>query len=723
MPKYTPKPGVIKDESPLVAGLFFVDADKGRFRGALPESLYGWERASTSVLLGYCRGGLTWTDGSKNPFAAFGTNLRAYAMNADGTTLDITPVSARGFGTTVNLTTTNGSAVVAANWTAHGLVQDQKFTWEDATVTAVGGVTVNGTYVVLSVTDADNFTFTAAQTATSGAGPTATVVSWTRFLAPGLADGLAGSGYGTGGWSSGGYGGSSSLATLYTRTWSGSPFGQNALLNPRGGGIYEFAPNFTATELVTNGTFTGSATGWTTGPGWAYGINNVVATASNGDLSQSIALPAASWCLLKANISSYTSGSVQPKVAGAAVGSALSAAGRTAAAFFSGSGGTVTLAMSCTTANLTLDDVSVQVETYAQLVPNAPTQCTCMFVTAEGNVVACGVPDDVSSRFDGAFNPLRVVWSARRDNQTWTPATSNLAGGDTLTSGSYIVRGLPTNRENVIFTNIGVWTMRSVPDINVIYTIDELASDCGLIGPNAVAEVGGTVYWMDPNGGFWSYSGSFPTPLGCTIGRDIRDNLAPSQQDKIYASVLTVNGVVEVWWFYPDFRDGNECSRYAIYSVTESQLAGYPVWCCGTFNRTTYLNAGVFPYPLAVDATGTIWFHEKGFSEDGGARSGYFTSGYMQGSKDGAQTRLSALEPDAAGVQGAYSIAINTRTRSSNGILTRAYGPYPASASTGLVPVRASGEDYQFTFTFSGAPSFWRLGSMGMDAQLTGRRR
>ena len=41
------------------------------------------------------------------------------------------------------------------------------------------------------------------------------------------------------------------------------------------------------TELVTNGDFTGNATGWTLGAGWSYDDNNVLHTAGQtADLSQ-----------------------------------------------------------------------------------------------------------------------------------------------------------------------------------------------------------------------------------------------------------------------------------------------------------------------------------------------------------------------------------------------------------------------------------------------------
>lgn len=41
-----------------------------------------------------------------------------------------------------------------------------------------------------------------------------------------------------------------------------------------------------ASELLTNGTFTGNANSWTLGTGWAYGTNNVAATAASATLSQ-----------------------------------------------------------------------------------------------------------------------------------------------------------------------------------------------------------------------------------------------------------------------------------------------------------------------------------------------------------------------------------------------------------------------------------------------------
>lgn len=49
------EPGVWKDDSPLKAQGFYIDADKIRFVNGLSEIIYGWEPASTSTFLGLCR--------------------------------------------------------------------------------------------------------------------------------------------------------------------------------------------------------------------------------------------------------------------------------------------------------------------------------------------------------------------------------------------------------------------------------------------------------------------------------------------------------------------------------------------------------------------------------------------------------------------------------------------------------------------------------------------
>lgn len=465
------KAGVNKDDSPLEAGLIWIDADKIRFVGGLPETIYGWERASTSTLLGVCRGAITYADNDRNPIAAFGTHLRLYAMDIDGTTADITPLVAGPSTAVLTFTTTLGSAIVNVTAYTSGFVPDQKFSLSTITIGSIGGVSLIGSFVVNDpLVSATAFSFTAASVATSSAGPTGSTVQIGTYLAPGQVDGLGGVGYGTGGYGSGGYSGGSSGLTLYPRTWSLAPWGEDLRANPRGRGIYGWAPT----------------------------------------------------------------------------------------------------------------------DTYAVPIGGAPSQCGSMFVTAERILVACG------SNLGGSFDALQIDWSDAEDDTDWTPTASNLAGGYTLPAGGRVVRGLPSVGENVIWTGESLWSMVYNADPNRVYDFVERGQGCGLIGPNAAAQVNGIWYWMTPAGAFMAYGGAAPQMLPCTLSRDVKDNLAFVQQDKVYASRLVGKNYAEVWWFYPDIRDGNECSRYVVLDTING------TWSCGTFDRTAFTDATVFEYPLAT---------------------------------------------------------------------------------------------------------------------------
>lgn len=691
-------PGIVKDDSPQQAQGFYIDGDKVRFVDGLPEEIYGWERASTSALLGICRGVMTWQDQQRSAWAAFGTHLRLYAMDLDGGVTDITPATAYGSPTFNVSTTLNETAVTVANWT-HGLSVDQKFRIQGASPATVGGVTMDGTYVVLAVISATSLTYTAATAATSTAGPTAVSALTTSYLAPGQVDGLAGAGFGTGGYGSGGFGGASSGVTLYPRTWSFAPWGQNLLANPRGDGIYEWAPNTTADELLTNGSFS-SAAGWSSGAGWSVGGGLAVGSSgASSNLDQAIILQPGAYHLLTLNLS--ISAGTLAAISTSTIGAAISATGNYRRVFYAGGGLTTLRLLKDASFVGTVHDVSVQVLTTAQIVSGAPTRVGSMCVTAERITVAFG------SNLDGIFDPLQVDWSDAEDHMNWTPTSSNLAGGFTLPAGGRIVRGLRGARENILWTVEAIWAMRYIGLPNV-YDFVEMGSGCGLIGPNAAAQIGGVWYWMTPAGAFYAYGGADPQMIPCTLSRDLKDNLALVQGDKVYAAALVGKNYAEVWFFYPDVRDGAECSRYVIYDTIKG------TWSCGTFDRSAYVGAGTFEFPLATDLTGGIWYHEKGFSNDGGPRSFSLTSAFNKA--PGADAIVfNGVKPNADDLQGGYQITFKSITRRASGMYSRDYPALSITAATGQKSVRVKGEMVQMTISGEGSPSFWRMGAIEFD--------
>jgi len=112
-------------------------------------------------------------------------------------------------------------------------------------------------------------------------------------------------------------------------------------------------------EVLTNGTFTGSATGWTVGSGWAYSSNTVV-HSSNGTatLRQNVTLYLQREYLLTYTISGWTVGTVTPTVGGF-TGTAVSANGTYTERFVASSSAALTFTPT-NTARFTIDTISLK---------------------------------------------------------------------------------------------------------------------------------------------------------------------------------------------------------------------------------------------------------------------------------------------------------------------------------------------------------------------------
>ena len=697
-------PGVYKDDSPGAAESHWIDADKVRFVRDKPQTFGGWEKFATSAVTGIARGAHAWADNSTNKYVAVGTHLRLYAYNVDGLKYDITPVTARG-NLSAPFDTTISSTTVTVNWTAHGLVENQKVKFYNAT--AGGGITVDGEYTVNASPATDSFTITHSVAATSTAtGTGGTNVDYDVFLAPGLQDGLGGLGYGTGGYGSGTYGGSSTDTTLYPRTWSLDNWGQNLLANPRGGAIYEWAPNTAATELVTNGGFSVN-NGWTVGTGWSTTASNAVGSVATGDLTQTITLARGAWHLLKYNVT-ITAGSVYACVAGVTINTST-ASQRSKTVFWSGAGGSAVLKFTGGGFTGTLDDVSVVALATAHKIPASPASVLGIFVTPERRLAYLGGPNS-----DYNTDPLRVGWTAAQDNQTFTTSATNGAGSFPLSQGTRCMTARVASGENVIATDTALYSMRYTFDATIPYTFDLIATGCGVIGPMAMTILNGRLHWMTSAGEFMYYDGGRPSDIPSTIDRDVLDNLAAVQQDKICAFPMEAFG--EVSWLYPDSRDGNECSRYALMN-SQNQ------WANGTFARTSWIDRGVFPYPIAVDTSGFLWYHEKGNSEDGAARTWSIESAYFDIADGNNHQSVTGVYPDDEDLVGGYSLTVYSRHRNVQGITDRTYGPFSVTAAKGKVPMRVVGQQVKFKWSGNAAPTWWRLGAPSFDVVPTRRVR
>jgi hypothetical protein len=112
-------------------------------------------------------------------------------------------------------------------------------------------------------------------------------------------------------------------------------------------------------EVLSNPNFTGSATGWTVGSGWAYS-SNAVNKSSNGTatLTQNVSIYVLREYLLTYTISNWTVGSVTPTVGGH-TGTAVSANGTYTERFVASSSVALTFTPT-NTARFTIDTISLK---------------------------------------------------------------------------------------------------------------------------------------------------------------------------------------------------------------------------------------------------------------------------------------------------------------------------------------------------------------------------
>jgi hypothetical protein len=149
-------------------------------------------------------------------------------------------------GASYAFSTTNGSSLISTTFNAHGYSVGDSF--YVGVATTLGGLTLFGLYTVLTVPTVNTFTFSAANTATSTAGPVlinSGNIRSTFYVA--LGPQPTGSGFGVGGFGTGGFGVGTTQPSvpgtpITTTDWTLDNFGQDLVACPAGGAIYYWQP-------------------------------------------------------------------------------------------------------------------------------------------------------------------------------------------------------------------------------------------------------------------------------------------------------------------------------------------------------------------------------------------------------------------------------------------------------------------------------------------------
>jgi len=221
------------------------ESEKVRFRAGTPEKIGGWVRISDEFYEGVCRSLWNWVTLTGANLVGVGTNLKFY-IESGGAYNDITPLRVVPAPTINNNPfALTASTTVTVTDTAHGCVTGDFVTFSGATTIGGGGTNVTAAVLnqefQVTVVNANSYTITISVTpnataiAGSPGGGASVVAAYQLNVGPEYAVPLTG--WGAGAWGAGLWGtGGSSTSSL--RLWSQSNFGEDLLLNPRGGGLY-----------------------------------------------------------------------------------------------------------------------------------------------------------------------------------------------------------------------------------------------------------------------------------------------------------------------------------------------------------------------------------------------------------------------------------------------------------------------------------------------------
>ena len=243
--KFQFKPGINKEETDYSNEGGWVDGNKIRFRKGRVEKIGGWEKASPNTYLGSARALHSWISLGSSRFLGLGTTSKYY-IESGGIFNDVTPIRA----TTTNgivFAATNGSNIITATDSDHGAVVGDSVTISGAAT--LGGLitatVLNQEQVITAVPTVNTYTFIATATANgSDTGNGGSGVDGAYQINVGLDEYVSSTGWGANNWGAGTFGSSSAIsASGQLRLWTHDNYGEDLIINPRGGGIYRWKEN------------------------------------------------------------------------------------------------------------------------------------------------------------------------------------------------------------------------------------------------------------------------------------------------------------------------------------------------------------------------------------------------------------------------------------------------------------------------------------------------
>ena len=714
-------PGINKQVTPTGAEGKWIDCDNVRFRYGYPEKIGGWEQTTTDTLVGVTRATHIWADTTGRRFIALGTNKGLFVYY-DGQFYDISPLDTAL--TSCTFTSTNGSATVTVNKTAHGLLEGDLFLFSSVTLPGGGATSfttanfTTNTYQVISATS-DNFTITMPVNETGTAMSAAGSATVTPYFKIGELFQTAGYGFGTGRWGG-------ETFPIASNTLDGALLNDSAGTGGSGTSItLDSTANFSATggtvlidsELITyTGVSSPNLTGITRGAlGTTTAAHNDGATiieastyAGWGDATDEIVtiLEPGNWSL--DNFGEILVGTIRNNKS------------------FQWN-----------------PSVSNSLGTRATVISGAPTKSVMSLMSdRDRHLIILGTEPTIAS---GTQDKMFIRFSDQENFSDYTPTSVNTAGTFRIDNCTKIVGGVNAGSYNLILTDTAAYSMRFIgPPFT--FGIEQAGANCGLISQHGIVAVNGVVYWMGQAGGFYLYDGTVKK-IPCSVEdfvfttTDTNDlGLNFDASDVIFAGYNSLFG--EINWFYPSATT-NQINRVVTYNYLEN------VWTIGSLARTTYYDKTVYDNPYAteysetaiptfptiqgatnVSGASTLYAHEIGNNQVnntattpiiGSIQSGDFEVRTQEGIGE-YFIKVRRFIPDFRALSGNAQVTINLKDFPSDAEASSSLGPFTINSSTQKVDTRARARAANLKIANTSNNETWRYGTFKADTQMDGRR-
>jgi hypothetical protein len=382
---------------------------------------------------------------------------------------------------------------------------------------------------------------------------------------------------------------------------------------------------------------------------------------------------------------------------------------------------------------------------------NNPTASRITLVSpTTRHLIHCGTETTIGD--PTTQDDMFIRFSDQENINDYAPTAVNTAGSQRLQDGTKIIGSLKAKETILVWTDNALYTMKFV-GAPFTFGFEQVGTNCGLIGKNSAVEIDGVAFWMS-NNGFFMFDGTVKS-LPCSVEDYVYDQIDTTKGQQIYAGLN--NLYTEVVWYYPsqgsDYND-----QYVVFNYGEQMKGG--VWYTGTEARTSWIDATIYPNPIATkfDSTAngtfpvivgqdglgqtTLFEHEVGTDQVNPDGTTTTITSYVQSYDFDLQQRQQSATgqatgpsiagevflavrrfiPDFKDLQGNCKVTLAVKRYPQQSSTVTALSPFTIAPTTDKKDTRARGRYVNIKIENDDISQSWRFGTFKIDVQPDGRR-